>query len=418
MIGVILSALAFPLYSESVTLEECETSALSTHPLSDQSRWINLIREADTTIAALQYLPKLSLAAKATRQSEALSATLPGGITLDGSLNQFQIVGELNQIVFDGGAVKAGKKVAAAASALSRSQNEVNLEAVRRVVRETYFSLLLLDRQLNQIRVLQQNLFDTEKKLLAYKENGMVTQADINEIKVEELNVSAQILELETRRKDALYTLSRLTGLSLSERTTLIKPQMQTEMIEEISHLRKEFSVYRSQIEALDAQQSMLNSSLFPKISLFAQGGYSEPGLNMLDPDPAAWWLVGIRGFLSLDSYYTYASEKSKIEASKKQVETQIEQFILQEDIRLHAALNEIDRLEQTIELDEQIIAMKQTMKEADEEKIASGSLSVSDLIQELNELTLAEMVKAQHEVQLLRAQGELSLITGNGENQ
>jgi len=33
-----------------------------------------------------------------------------------------------------------------------------------------------------------------------------------------------------------------------------------------------------------------------------------------------------------------------------------------------------------------------------------------------MNEVTLAEMKKAEHEVQLLFAQSELDLITGNGE--
>ena len=99
-----------------------------------------------------------------------------------------------------------------------------------------------------------------------------------------------------------------------------------------------------------------------------------------------------------------------------EQVGMQVNQFALEEEIRLHRQLKDIERLKETIELDRELIALKASMQKADEAKIETGSLSVSDLIEEMNEVTLAEMKKAEHEVQLLFAQSELDLITGNGE--
>lgn len=417
-VGMLTLIMLFPLASKTITLEQCEESALLNHPLTDQLHWIEMIEDSGLRLANAQYLPKVSLAAKATRQSEVTSVSIPAaGITLDGSLNQFQLVGEVNQIVLDGGAVKAQKEAVVASSAISRAQFAVQMDSVKRAVRQAYFSVILLDRKLDQLRIMQKVLADTRAKVTAYLNNGIATRSDVDALRVEEINMKSSILELETEREKTLYTLERMTGMAFGDDVNLGIPEMpEGPVSEDVSRLRHEFSIYRGQLASLEAQQKALHASLYPKIQVFAQGGYTQPGLNMLNPDPSAWWLVGIRGSLALDAYYTYQAHTQTIESRMEQVGMQVNQFTLEEEIRLHRQLKDIERLKETIELDKELIALKVSIQKTDEAKIETGSLSVSDLIEEMNEVTLAEMKKAEHEVQLLLAQSELDLIAGNGE--
>lgn len=408
---------ASPLFAQSLTLGQCEQQALAYHPLSRQKDAIGLAKASDVWIANAQYLPKVTLATRATQQSEALSVTLPGGL-VEASKTQWQLVGEIDQVVFDGGAIKAKKEGSIAESDVARSRNDLALEGVRSLVRQTYFNILLLDQQLEQVGVLQKELAANRSKLSAYLENGVVTQSDVDAIRVEELKSKSQEIELVSTRESLVSTLAQLTGLQIAADTTFERPIFQRNEKAAITSQRKEFNLFQAQSASLDAAQAMLNASLYPKLSVFAQVGYSQPGLNMLKTDPTGWGIVGVRGSLSLDGYYTYAASTEKINASREQVQAQIDQFNLDEGIKLKQKLGQIEQLEKAIELDTQIIGLKQSMKAASEAKMANGSLSVLDLIRELNEVSLAEITKAQHEIQLLFAESELSLIEGNGDYQ
>ncbi|WP_332446411.1 TolC family protein [Sphaerochaeta sp.] len=410
--------LALPLAGEDITLQQCEDQTAIHYPLAKQAQLISIMEAADAANAQAQYLPHVNVAAKASRQSDATSVSIPGGLTLNGNLNQYQVVGEVNQLVFDGGAVSAQKKGALAASAVAQSKLAVSLEAVKRAVRETYFTVLFLESQQEQVTLMQQELSDTHAKLEAYRENGLVTQSDVDAITIEKLTVQSQLQDLQMKWANALYALSQMTGLKLGNDTHLVTPQIPILSEENLSAGRKEYALYQAQLDAVDAQKQALDSSLYPKLSVFAQVGYSQPGLNMLNTDPSFWWIAGVKGSFSLDPYYTYAANKEKLDASKQQVLVQQEQFNLDEGIKLRQKRNEIEALQQQLAIDDQIIALKRSIKDADEAKIANGARSVSDLIQELQEVALAEITKAHHEVQLLLAQSELNLIIGKGDIQ
>ena len=407
--------LVSPLSAEAITLAQCEKNALVHHPLAKQGQLIERLGESDSEIANAQYLPKVTLSAKATRQSDTTSIS-NSLITIEGNLSQWQLVGEIHQVVFDGGAIKAQINVLNNDADLAMSQLDVSLEAVRGRVRETFFSVILIDSQLDQVQLLKKEVSETREKLTTSMANGLAIQSDIDAIKVEELKAISWQRELEAKKASAIYALSQLTGMDLGNDTYLVRPEFKKSDTDTRPGLRKELKTFQTQLNGLDARQQVLDAGLFPKIYLFSQIGYSQPGLNMLDPDPSAWWLVGLRGTFSLDNYYTYGASTEKISAMRGQIATQLEQFTLEEGIKLQQKRDQIAQLEQTIELDNQIISLEKSIKEAAEAKVANGLLSVSDLIQILNGVTLAEVSKAQHEVQLLLAQSELNLIEGNGD--
>ncbi len=417
IIYIVTFIVVLPLSGENVTLQQCEEHALINHPLAQQKQWIDLTRDSDINIANTHYLPKLSFLMYATRQSEATSISSPL-ITFQGNLTQWRLGGEINQLVFDGGTTEAIKNNVIAEAEITKNQINVNLESIRELILETYFSIILIDSQVEQEEIIENELSAIRKKLITYMDNGIATQSDIDTVKVEELKSKAKMIELETNRDIAIYRLSQLTGMSIDSETHFVRPKIQKQATENILNYRKEFEVFRSKLDALDAKQRFLATGLYPKVQVFAQAGYSEPGLNMLATNPSFWWIVGIKGSFSLDSYYTFGADTNKITTAKNQIETQIEQFRLEENIKLNQKLSEIAKLEHIIEIDNEIISLKKSIKEVNDARLTTGTLSISDLIEEFNEVKLAISTKTQHEVQLLLAQSELSLIEGNGEYQ
>ncbi len=63
-------------------------------------------------------------------------------------------------------------------------------------VNDLYFGILLLDEQLRQNALLQDELGRNYRQITAYVENGIANQADLDAVKVEQLNTQQKRVEL------------------------------------------------------------------------------------------------------------------------------------------------------------------------------------------------------------------------------
>lgn len=401
--GVLLGALS----AQDVTLAQCETSARSHHPLGANGVLIDQKERSGLEASTFQYLPRLSLSGKATKQSESAVA---------GELDQWQVTADVSQLLFDGGAIEAQKRALAAGASLERHQLEVNLEALRSQVRQTYFTIILLDSQAAQNRLLARELADSREKRRADLVNGVAIPSDIDAIRVEELKAAARDADLAAGREAAVSSLSRLTGLALGPETRFLRPEVPMVGTNVLSDSRKEFGIYQGREAAAEADRGALLAGLFPRVTAFAQVGEGLPGLNSLKAVTADWWIVGIRGTVALDNLYTFGAQSQKISATLGQIENDRAAFRLAEQIKIDQKRAEIGRLEKAIVLDLQTIELRRSIKAAAEAKAENGVISVNDLVREINEESLAEETKILHEVQLLAARSELSLIIGNGD--
>ena len=155
------------------TLEVCQQAAERNYPLIAQHDLI--ARTTDLTVANIQkgWLPQLTATAQATYQSavtawpdEMKGLMQQMGVDMKGlAKDQYRVGVDLQQTVFDGGAISAQKQVAREQGAVQQAQLEVDLYKVRQRVNEMYFGLLLLDDQISLNKDLQEQLAASEKKL-------------------------------------------------------------------------------------------------------------------------------------------------------------------------------------------------------------------------------------------------------------
>lgn len=88
-------------------------------------------------------------------------------------------------------------------------------------VNDLYFGILMLDEQLAQNALLQDELGRNFRQITAYVENGIANQADLDAVKVEQLNTRQKRVELTFSRMAYLKMLSLLMGEVLSPETVL-----------------------------------------------------------------------------------------------------------------------------------------------------------------------------------------------------
>ena len=158
--------------------------------------------------------------------------------------------------------------------------------------------------------------------------------------------------------------LGLLINQELNESTKLEEPSSNT-FISDVEINRPELKLFSSQQNMIDNQDGLTISKILPKASLFFQGGYGKPTLNMLQNQFDWFYITGARLTLSLSNLYSYGNEKEINEINKKNIEAQKETFVLNTNIMVKQQLQEIDKLKKLISVDKEIIDLRTSVKES-----------------------------------------------------
>ena len=387
-----------------LTVEVCQEKAKANYPLVKQYGLIEQTAQYNISNANKGYLPQLTLSAKGTYQSQVtkLPITIPN-VTIPGlSKDQYQAVVEANQVIWDGGAISAQKKITNANTEVEKQKLEVDLYTLNERVNQLYFGVLLINEQLRQNDILQNELQTNYNRIACYKQNGVANQSDLDALKVEQINTQQRETELKSTQKSYFIMLSALTGLTIDAKTELIKPEINLAILNATTNHRPEIGLFDAQNKLLESQKELLNAGNRPKIGAFVQGGYGKPGLNMLTNAFSDFYMGGIRLSWNLSGFYTQKNNLNKIEISKKVMDVQKETFLFNADLKTRQQQTEIEKLQSTLSNDDEIIRLRGNIKKSASAKVDNGTLSITDLIREINAEDQAKQLKSLHEIQLI----------------
>lgn len=408
-------SLAAMLAHAQLTLEECQRRAQDNYPLVRQYGLIEKARGYDLSNAGKGYLPQFSLSGKATYQSDItrLPVEIPNLDIKTASKDQYQVMLEVQQTLWDGGDIRSRKRLTRAALEVELEKQHVDMYALTDRVNQLFFGILLLDEQLKQNSLLQEDLGRTHKQVADYIANGIATLSDLDAVSVEQLNTRQHRVELETTRRAYLSMLAAFTGKDLSSETVLLKPAAE-ENIDRQMNNRPELRWYDAQGEQLHQQEAALNTRLMPRFGLFVQGAYGNPGLNMLKDEFNAYYMAGVRMSWNFGSLYTLKNDRRRIDNTRQQIETGRDVFLF--NIRLQATQQDagIVSMRRQMVDDDEIIRLRGNIRRAAEAKVQNGTMTVTDMLREITNESMARQTKALHEVQLLMNIWQLKYTLNN----
>ena len=123
----------------------------------------------------------------------------------------------------------------------------------------------------------------------------------------------------------------------------------------------------------------------FFKIGLFATGFYGYPGFNMMEDmfNPAFSWnyLVGIKMQWNIGSFYTRKNSLKQLSTQREQIENKRELFLFNLEQSTTQQQHEIMRLKQLIADDSEIVRLRNSIRIAEESKLANGIIDVTELL-------------------------------------
>jgi len=402
------------LKAQEISIDDCQQLARANYPAIKQLDLIEKSAAFQLSNISKAWLPQLSLNAKATYQSDAIKIDIPpAGIKLNQSKDQYNVALDVSQTIWDGGATKAQKSLTKAQSETEKQKVELDLYALTDRVNQLFFGILLINEQLQQIRILKADLETNIKKVQALEANGIAYASDVDMLMVEQINANQREMDLQLTQKSFIEMLSAFTKKELNQQTIYQKPLLPQVKTDSINN-RPELLLLNQQYKLYESQRELVKTSTRPKLGLFAQGGYGRPGLNMLANDFMPYYIGGVRLSWNISSFYTRKNELEKITVQQNSVNTQRETFIFNTSLQNKQQLNEIDKLKSAMANDDKIIALRTRIKTATSARVDNGTATVTDLIRDLNAENNAKQMRSLHEIQLYSAIYQLKYQTNN----
>ena len=402
------------------TLAECQQAAERNYPLIKRMDLIT--QTAALTVANIQkgWLPQLTVTAQATLQSDVTAfpeqmqtVYQQMGIDIKGlRKDQYRIGVDVQQTVFDGGAISSRKEVARREAGVEIARQEVDIYKVRQRVNELYFSLLLLDQQIALSRDLEQLLSSNEQKLGTMFKSGTASESDYLSVKAERLKATQQLASLLSQRQSAAAILSVFCGIEVK---SPVKP---SPTYAAAPAVRPELRLADSQVALANAREKALGAALLPRIGLFAQGFYGYPGYNMFEDMMRRRWslngMIGARLTWNIGALYTRKNDKAQLRLARESAENSREVFLFNNKLEVMRYNEHTARYRQLMADDEEIIALRSRVRKAAESKLAHGIIAVNDLLREINAENTARVQQSMHEIEMLKAIYNAKFTTNN----
>ena len=401
---------------DKLTLEDAYRQAQTNYPVIRQKDLVRQTAELSISNLSKGNLPQLSFNGQASYQSDVTKVDIkvPGMTIPTSQKDQYKITADITQVLFDGGTIKEQKVMQQLNAGVEEQKVEVELYKLKERINQIYLGILYLDEQLKQLDLVKQDVQIGIKRVEAQVKNGVAFKSNLNVLKAELLKTNQRVIEIKASRKGYVETLGLFLNQVLDENIELEKPAEEKFSAIQDPIQRPELKLYNNEIKLFEQQNKVIQSKNLPKASLFFQGGYGRPGLNMLDNQFDLFYIGGVKLNWPVSNLYTKKKEKQLVKVNQQIVDTKKETFLLNTNTQLKQQQSDIEKLEQLITTDKEIIDIRASVKDAAKAQLENGVITANDYLREINAEDQARQALITHELQLLQATINYKTISGN----
>lgn len=387
------------IQSQTLSLETAISRAEAAYPALRQQGLIRQSEQLSQENLNRQLLPQLSIGAQATYQSDVTQLRIPNAPFQVEPLSkdQYRAVADLSQIVYDGGQIAAQRKLSSARSNVEMEKIAVEKHLLSERIQQLYFGILHSESQIKLLSIVEADLKTGIQRTEAQLAGGTAYRSALALLKAESLRLGQKRRELQAAGKGLRKALGVLTNQPLSDSTSLELPGKPVP-IADIS--RPETAYFDAQQTATRAEKKLIDSKTIPKASLFVQSGYGRPGLNMLQNEFAWFGLGGVRLNWQIQGLYTAKRDRAQSDIKAATIKLQEETFQLNNLTQIKQQEAELDDLNDMIAADEEIIRLRQTVKEAALAQLEAGVITASDYLREVH---AEETARQENQTRILR---------------
>lgn len=414
--------LSFNSYSKvKLTLQECYYLAERSSHLLFNIENREKITELKIDNLKSEYFPQLSFIGKLQYQSEVTKIGIDIPIpNFDIKMpempkDQYQLAINAQQLLWDGGMVSALSNLELAIKDVDIKQTEIELYRLKEMVNNTYFSILILNEKIKILNILEQTLSEKLKTVTSAVNAGILLQSNADIIKAEILSVKQSMIETMSAKRTSLEMLSKLIEIDIDENTLFEIPVI-TINSKISTKNRLEYSSFNLQREAINKSKDISEAKYMPKIFAFAQGLYAKPGLNMFAEAFQPGFVIGIQFSWNFWNWGKLSRENEIIEVQQNILIANEDNFSKQLNIAEKTYINNIEKLQEMIKHDLQIIELRSKIAEESSKQLDAGAITSTDYITELNKQKQSELLLAVRQIELQKLKVDYATFAGISE--
>lgn len=404
-----------------LTLQECYNLAISANALAGE-------KVANAEISKLKdenllkgWLPVLDAGASLVYNSDVVDMSgafanipVPGFTDAIKPLphEQYRITVDINQVIYDGGAIKGARALEQAELRVNNKQTEADLYKLRGQVNSYYFNILLLTRQNellnNYLELIEKRISSMQSAL----NNGVLLKSDVDVLLAEKIKLEQQLNGNDIRKNSLLGILSALTGIEIDASTEFLLPVQQDKMTDDI--LRPELQIFDLRDEQLAAGINLTEAKRMPRAFGFATLGYGNPpGSNFFKDEFAPYYVLGAGIKWNIFDWNKVKNEKQVISTQRGIIENR--KTDLEDNLKRLLKLKnaEIKSLESVISTDDELITLRKRITETAGSQYENGTITATEYLNELNSERQAMINSEIHQINLAMAKIEYLNISG-----
>jgi outer membrane protein TolC len=397
---------------EKLTIDEAYSLARENYPLIKQRELISKSEEYSVSNAAKGILPVITINGQDSYQSAVTSIPIPQPeMNVEPlSKHQYKVYGELSAHIYDGGVIKNQKAKHHATAKIEHQELEVQLYQLKDRINQLYFGILLLDAQLNQNQLLKDDIQRGIDRIEASIANGVALKSSGDVLQAELLKVEQRTIELNASSEAFVDMLELMIGKAIDSNTQF---EMPASLAIDDNITRPELKLYDFKSDAIDVQMKTLATRNRPRLSLFFQGGYGRPALDMLNNTAEGYYITGVRLNWTISGLYTYKKEKALLTLNQSNLNLQKETFLFNTKLSMKSQSGEVSKLQDVLASDDEIIILRKKIKETASTQLENGVINSNDYLREVTAEDQARQNKILHEIQLRLAQYNLQTTAG-----
>ena len=415
---LVFSPLAQASDTSSLTLDALLEAGHANYPSLAKNPLIAESLKLSLTRANRSYLPRLSLGAQATWQSDVTSVNIPipGANITPPPKDQYRATLDLQQSIWDGGVIHEQKQVIETRSRLE--QEKVNLEwyQVQGTILHLYYTGVVQQELQQQGHALYEHLGSIVEQSKAALANGVVTERDVLLAQAKQLEAKQAVVDADARLAAVKQSLHELTALSFGENARLAAPTSRCNAPASEAINRPELNLLAQQTQLLDAQEKLDRAGDRPRLGLFATGGYGRPGLNFLNNTFKFYFIGGVQLTVPLTSLYagTHQNGRKQTAVQRSLVAREQDRVLKQVKVESDTRDSEVKRLEATLAVDDELVQIREKATKQTEMQFTLGTVSMTDLIADLTSEDQARSKREIHRAERNLACHERALIKGD----
>lgn len=325
---------------------------------------------------------------------------------------QYRLTLEVNQVIYDGGAVKNARALGQADLAISQKETETGLRRIRDEVTSYFFSILILSRQ---EEVLNNYLDVLNKKTVALQsaiDNGAALRTDLDVLSSGKIELEQQISENRIKKNALIRILSDLTGKPIDPSSQFVLPGLSSSLSWELR--RPEIDLIDLGINRLDAVAATVGSQRMPKAFGLATLGYGNPpGNNFLRDEFAPYYVLGAGLKWNIFDWNRTKNEKEILAVQKTILQDRKNDLSDNLKRLLDAKKAEIDGLNSLLATDIELIALRKRITAAAGSQYQNGTITATEYLSEMNAENQALLNHEIHKINLSLAMVRFMNISG-----